>query len=80
VDPPGGGNLRLVDSETDQVQEIFVDPLAIKRYREALARHQQNWHQACRQVGALLTTVVAEKALHDWQLDALVAAEILKVA
>jgi uncharacterized protein (DUF58 family) len=80
VNPPTHGNLRLVDSETEKVQEIFVDAAAVKRYQEALARHQQNWHRACRQVGALLTTVVAEKVIRDWRLDELVAAEILKVA
>jgi uncharacterized protein (DUF58 family) len=80
VNPPTQGNLRLVDSETEQVQEIFVDAAAVKRYQEALARHQQNWHRACRQVGALLTTVVAERVIRDWRLDELVAAEILKVA
>jgi hypothetical protein len=79
AEPPEGGSLRLVDSETDQVREIHVDAEAARRYRAALARHQQNWHQACRQTGAVLTTVVAEDLLRDWKLDELVAAEVLKV-
>jgi uncharacterized protein (DUF58 family) len=79
ANPPERGNLRLIDSETDQVREIVVDALAATRYREALARHQQNWHRACRQVGAVLSIVIAERLLRDWKLDDLVAAEVLKV-
>jgi uncharacterized protein (DUF58 family) len=80
VNPPAEGNLRLVDVETGGVREVYVDAAARQRYREALARHQENWHQACRQVGGVFTTVVAEELLRDWRLDALVAAEILRVA
>jgi uncharacterized protein (DUF58 family) len=79
VEPPLGQSLRLVDSETDQVREVHVDAVAARRYREALARHQENWHRACRQAGALFYAVVAERLLRDWKLDELVAAEVLKV-
>ena len=80
VRPPEGQSLRLVDSETDQVREIHVDAIAARRYREALARHQENWHQACRQAGAVFTSVVAETLLREWKLDELMAAEVLKFA
>lgn len=79
VNPPEKGNLRLVDSETDEVHEIFLDALAAKRYRAGLSRHQQHWHRACRQTGAVMTTVVAEQVLRDWDLEELVAAGILEV-
>jgi len=79
VNPPQDGALRLVDSETEQMREIHVDAVIARRYREALSRHQQNWHQACRQSGAIFTTVVAETLLRDWKLDELVAAEFLRV-
>jgi uncharacterized protein (DUF58 family) len=79
VEPPLGQSLRLVDSETDEVREIHVDAVAAARYREGLLRHQDNWSQACRQVGATFVSVVAEDLLRDWDLDALVALEILKV-
>jgi uncharacterized protein (DUF58 family) len=79
VDPPEGQSLRLIDSETGEMREIHVDALAARRYREALARHQENWVLACRQVGATFLTVVAEDLLKDWNLDALVAAEVLRV-
>jgi uncharacterized protein (DUF58 family) len=79
VDPGEGGNLRLVDSETEQIREVYVDAAAVRRYRAALARHQENWHNACRQTGAIFTVLVAEELLRNWRLDDLVAAEVLKV-
>jgi len=79
VEPPLGQSLRLVDSETGETREIHVDALTARRYREALARHQESWHLACRQVGALFVTLVAEDLLQNWKLDALVAAEVLRI-
>jgi uncharacterized protein (DUF58 family) len=79
VNPPAEGNLRLVDVETGLLREIYVDASARRRYQETLARHQESWHQACRQVGGIFTTVVAEEVVRDWRLDALVAAEVLRV-
>lgn len=80
VEPSLSGNLRLVDSETGEIQEIFIDTLAIQRYQDTLIRHQQNWQLACKQVGAIMTTLVAEKVIQNWHLEELVAVEILKVA
>ena len=79
VNPTERGNIRLVDSETDAVQEIFLDPVAEKRYRAAFTRHQERWHLAAKQMGAILTTVIAEQILSDWRLEGLVAAEILTI-
>ncbi|HEY7312083.1 MAG TPA: DUF58 domain-containing protein [Gemmataceae bacterium] len=79
ANPPEDGALRLVDSETDQIREIHVDGKIVQRYREGLARHQQNWHRACRQCGAIFTTLLAEPLLREWKLDELVAAEFLRV-
>jgi uncharacterized protein (DUF58 family) len=80
AEPPEGQSLRLVDAETGEMREIHVDALAARRYREALARHQENWALACRQVGATFLSVVAEDLLRRWDLDALVAAGVLRVA
>ena len=67
----------------DAVVAVAVAPLqeklAARRYREALARHQQNWQDACRQVGAVFVALIAEDVLARWDLDALVAAEVLRV-
>ena len=80
VNPTERGNIRLIDSETDAVQEIFLDSVAEKRYRDAFARHQESWHLAAQQTGAIMTTVVAEEILSDWRLEGLVAAEVLTIA
>jgi uncharacterized protein (DUF58 family) len=77
--PPEGNSLRMVDSETDMVREIYVDAIAVRRYRDALARHQENWHSACRQAGAVFATVIAEDVLREWNFDMLVAAGVLKI-
>jgi uncharacterized protein (DUF58 family) len=60
VTPPEHGSIRLVDSETDQVTEIYVDSTVKKQYSENLARLQQSWDDACRQCGAQMTTLIAE--------------------
>ncbi len=78
AEPPERGNLRLVDSENEEVRDLFVDALSIQRYRNALAGHQESWHRAARQAGAFMITVLAERLVADWRLDDLVAAEILK--
>jgi uncharacterized protein (DUF58 family) len=77
--PPERGRVRLVDSETGEQCELFLDDEAIRRYRDALARHQQNWQRACRQAGATMVSLVAEEVVADWNLDALVQAEVLKI-
>jgi uncharacterized protein (DUF58 family) len=79
VNPPEGRSVRLVDSETDEVREIFVDAIAARRYRDALARHQESWDLACRQAGVTFLTLTAETLLAQWNLDALVANEVLRV-
>jgi uncharacterized protein (DUF58 family) len=76
---PERGSVRLTDVETEQVHELLIDGTVLRRYRAALDRHQQEWHLACRQVGAIFTTVVAEQLVRDWRLDELVAAEVLQV-
>jgi len=83
VNPVAGGaergRVRLIDSESEERQEIFLDDAAVTRYRNALARHQQNWHRACRQTGATMVELIAEQMVSDWNLEALVKAEVLKV-
>ncbi len=80
VNPPQRGNVRLVDSETGGLQEVFIDAAAQKRYRDNLARHQDHWQRACTQVGARMTTLVAERLVGEWDLGDLVAAEMFNVA
>ncbi len=61
VTPPENGGLRLIDSETGETTEVYVDAAVHREYRDALNRLQQSWEDACRQCGARLTTVIAEE-------------------
>ena len=58
--PPEHGNLRVVDSETGEESEIYIDSGIAKQYADNLAQLQQSWDNACRQCGAHLTTIIAE--------------------
>jgi len=58
--PPEHGNLRVVDSETGEENEIYIDSSIAKQYSDNLAQLQQSWDDACRQSGAHLTTLIAE--------------------
>lgn len=58
--PPEHGNLRVVDSETGEESEIYIDSSSAKQYGDHLAQLQQSWADACRQSGAHMTTVIAE--------------------
>ena len=77
VDPPTSGQLRLVDSETGEEREIYIDATIRRQYLEGFHRHLDNWHRASRQVGAIMQTIVAEPFVEHWQLDELVATETL---
>lgn len=77
VDPPQRGNVRLVDCETNELREVFIDAAAQQRYRRQLAAHQQNWHRAARQVGARMTTLIADRFIGTDDLTPLIQTEIL---
>jgi uncharacterized protein (DUF58 family) len=58
--PPEHGNLRVVDSETGEETEIYIDSSIAKHYTDSLQQLQQSWANACRQCGAQMTTIIAE--------------------
>jgi hypothetical protein len=58
--PPELGNMRVVDSETGDETEIYIDATVAKQYTANLAQLQQSWSDACRQCGAHMTTLIAE--------------------
>ena len=60
VEPPEHGNLRVVDSETGDESEIYIDSGIARQYADNLAQLQQSWSDACRQCGAHMTTLIAE--------------------
>jgi uncharacterized protein (DUF58 family) len=80
ADPPYGGHLQLIDSETGDIREVRVDAARIAKYRDNLTRLQGHWSDACRSLGAVFTTVIAEELIRDWRLDGLVANGVLQVA
>jgi len=77
--PSVQGNLRLTDSETGAVEDLFVDAGGLARYRENLRRHQAAWRQAARQVGAAFVPLVAEELCAGWNCSPLIEAGILTV-
>jgi uncharacterized protein (DUF58 family) len=60
ANPPDHGSIRLVDSETDAVSEVYIDSTVKQQYLGNLADLQQSWDDACRQCGAQMTTLIAE--------------------
>ena len=78
AEPPQRGNLRLVDSETGELREVFIDAAAQQRYRNAIARHQEAWNRAAKQIGATMTSVVAEDLLANWDLKDFVREQVLQ--
>ena len=79
ADPSDLGNFRLVDSETGEYEELFLDATALARYRRNLQRHCDNWHRAARQLGGLFLPLVAERLVAGWDLSALLEAGIITV-
>jgi uncharacterized protein (DUF58 family) len=77
--PKHVGNLRLVDSENESIEEVFLDPSALARYRVNIERHRDAWRRAARQVGAVLVSLVAEDICGTWDFSPLVEAGILGV-
>jgi uncharacterized protein (DUF58 family) len=76
--PGRRGNFRLVDSETSTAAEVLLDDRAVRRYADALRRHEENWSRAVRQLGGVLVTLVAEEFLDGWRVDPLARYEILQ--
>src|SRR5271154_4655976 len=60
ANPPEHGNLRVVDSETGDESEIYIDSSIARQYAGNLTQLQQSWADACRQCGAQMTTLIAE--------------------
>jgi hypothetical protein len=50
----------VVDSETGDESEIYIDSVIARQYADNLARLQQSWSDGCRQCGAHMTTLIAE--------------------
>ena len=62
-DPDPSGALELVDSETAERIDARIDADAVASYKAALAAHRDRWHQACRRLGASLSTLTDAEVL-----------------
>ncbi len=80
ANPIGIGSRRLIDSETGETLELFIDEAGLQRYRRNLEQHQTAWRLAARQMGVTFVSFVAEELCRDWNLSPLVEAEVLNVA
>jgi uncharacterized protein (DUF58 family) len=76
--PSDQGNLKLVESETNQWIESYIDTAAKHRYLKNLARHQENYNLACRRHGAVFTTLIAEQFLEEKHVDELLQRELMR--
>ncbi len=71
VEPEAGGFGRLEDSETGERRDLLLDRAAVERYRRALETHRGAWRRACREAGAVMVTLVAERLVERWAPEAL---------
>jgi hypothetical protein len=76
--PEEYGNVRLCDSETGQAEELFVDAGAVRKYKAALNRHQDNWYRVSRESGTFFITLEAEELISNWNLEKLIAHRIVQ--
>ncbi len=79
----GGGFRRLEDAETGETRDLLLDAAALERYQRAFAAHRESWHRACREAGAVIVTLIAERLVDGWRpeaLEELVRQGILEVA
>lgn len=80
VNPEARGGWRVLDVESGQSREVFVDAVAAGQYRAALARHRELWDDAARQARAVVARCVAEEVGRELVFDDLAAAEVLRPA
>ena len=57
--------------------------VCLSGYRQAFHAHREGWHRACREAGAVMVTLVAERLVDGWRpesLEELVRRGIVEVA
>ena len=80
VTPPDNGYLRVVDAETDEDLDLFLDDAARARYAAAFQTHAAAWNDACRKAHVTLQRMVAEEFVGAWTLDFLLPNGIVEGA
>lgn len=76
--PPEHGTIKLIDSETGQVQELFIDETIRRRYTERLETHTREWEHACHRRGLRFVAIPAESILSG-NFDMLVENGVLEM-
>jgi uncharacterized protein (DUF58 family) len=77
INPPTG-SVRLIDSETGETGEYFIDREAAESYTRELEHHMQHWHRACREFHAPLIELKASETMDISSLLPLAEAQLLQ--
>ncbi|HYR27474.1 MAG TPA: DUF58 domain-containing protein [Thermoanaerobaculia bacterium] len=80
VSPQPRGGWRVLDVESGESREVYLDAVALAQYAEALVRHREMWDDAARQARAVVARCVAEEVGRQLVFDDLAAAEVLRPA
>lgn len=75
--PPEPGNWQIIDSETGEIENVYIDQDLCHRYEQSLENHQARWHQCAARHGCLLVPMVAENVLSGHDLKELEEAQVL---
>lgn len=76
--PPMEGNLRLIDSESDEELEMRLADEEMKHYKERLRRHLCSYQDACRSLGINMVSVIAEDFLETFRVDPFIHCGLLQ--
>jgi uncharacterized protein (DUF58 family) len=79
-DPPVGTALRLTDAEDDTTRDLVLDRKTVQRYRDRLARLENELESECRRAGARFASIDARADVATICRDRIAPAGILAVA
>ena len=78
LEPAENGNWALLDPETGEERELFLDETMVRRYRERLARHRDMWARSADEFGIGLVRLTVEDFLASWDLSEFFHCGVLK--
>ena len=58
--PPEHGSLRVIDSETGETRNVYIDSQLQRQYAQTLENHQAKWHESASRNGCLFVPLTAE--------------------
>lgn len=76
--PPEKGTMKLIDSETGQIQELFIDETIRRRYSKRLETHTREWEHACHRRGIRFAEISAESIIAG-NVDTLIESGVLEL-